>query len=178
LYAACKASLAIIGRQLAERDGVSFAWARVFQPYGPGEHPDRLVSACIRSVLAGRRFDATAGTQVRDFVHVDDVASALLTLAEASVSNEVNVCSGEPSEVREVLAAIGRITGRPELIAVGALTSQRWDPPFLYGENTRLRALGWQPRFTLQTGLADAVAWWSEAGVPGSERKNSKELTG
>jgi nucleoside-diphosphate-sugar epimerase len=162
LYAACKLSLHQIGERLAARKGFTSTWARIFHLYGPGEHPDRLVAACIRTLLAGESFPATAGTQVRDFLHVKDVAAGLVALLEQSVEGAVNVCSGQPVTVRAMLELIAQAVGRPELLRLGARPSPEWDPPFLCGDNRRLRAQGWQQEFMLDEGIADAVAWWRQ----------------
>jgi nucleoside-diphosphate-sugar epimerase len=165
LYAAAKVSLRLLGQQLAGASKVRFAWARLFHLYGPGEHPQRLVAGCIRTLLAGERFEATAGTQVRDFQHVEDAAAGLVSMLASEATGDVNICSGEPVSVATVLQLIGRTTGRSDLLALGARPSNSWDPPFLCGDAGRLRALGWRPRFSLETGIANAVQWWRGRSV-------------
>jgi nucleoside-diphosphate-sugar epimerase len=160
LYAACKLATRLVGQQLAAQSGVAFSWARLFHLYGPGEHPRRLVAACIRALLAGQRFEATEGTQVRDFLHIGDVAAGLLAILDTGLTGDVNVCSGEPVTVRRMMETIARAVGRPELLQLGARPAPAWDPAFLCGDSSRLRAGGWRPTFTLETGIADAIAWW------------------
>lgn len=160
LYAASKLSLRLVAEQLAARSGLQFSWARIFHLYGPGEHPRRLVASCIRTLLAGERFEATEGRQIRDFLHVDDVASGLLAVLDADGQGDVNVCSGEPVAVRQLLESVGHVVGRSDLLALGARPAAGWDPPFLCGDNGRLRTYGWRPKFSLTTGIADAVEWW------------------
>jgi len=162
LYAACKLSLHLVGERLAARKGFTSTWARIFHLYGPGEHPDRLVAACIRTLLSGEAFAATAGTQVRDFLHVKDVAAGLATLLEHPVEGPVNVCSGQPVTVRAMLEVVARTVGRPDLLRLGVRPSPDWDPPYLFGDNHRLRSQGWQQEFTLDEGITDAVAWWRQ----------------
>jgi nucleoside-diphosphate-sugar epimerase len=160
LYAACKLATRLVGQQLAAQAGVGFSWARIFHLYGPHEHPRRLVAACIRALLAGERFEATEGTQVRDFLHVADVAAGLLAILDAGLTGDLNVCSGEPVTVRRMLETIARAAGRAELLQLGARPSPAWDPAFLCGDSSRLRAGGWRPAFTLEAGIADAIEWW------------------
>ena len=163
LYAACKAALRLVGEQLAGQDRVAFAWARIFHLYGPHEHPRRLVPACIRALLAGEDFAASAGTQVRDYSHVDDVAGGLLAIAESDVTGDVNICSGEAVQVKAVLGAIEIATGRPDAVKLGARppgAAAAWDPPEIWGSSARLRGLGWRPRHSLASGMAATVDWW------------------
>src|SRR5213592_3471025 len=77
LYAAAKASLSLVLEQLGRLTGLEVAWLRLFFQYGPLEHPSRLVSSVIVSLLEKRTAAVTLGTQVRDYLHVGDVARAV-----------------------------------------------------------------------------------------------------
>ena len=162
LYAASKLSLSLMAEQIAAAAGISLAWARLFYLYGPHEDERRLVPALIRALARGEEFPATAGAQVRDYLHVEDMASALWGLAEQHVNGTVNVCSGVPVTMRQVMETIGEIAGGGDLIRFGAVPYRDWDPPFICGDNRRLRAAAdWQPRYpTLRAGLCQTVNWW------------------
>lgn len=160
LYAASKLALCTVARQLATDRKIPLAWARLFYLYGPWEEPSRLVPAVIRALLADRPFPATAGEQVRDYLHVEDVADALVTLAAAKADGVYNVASGEPSEVRQLLSLVGELAGRPDLLQLGALPYRAWEPPRICGDVSRLRDLGWSPRHSLRSGLAETIDWW------------------
>ena len=161
LYAAAKLSLRMLAAQLAADAGASLAWARIFHLYGPNEREQRLVPAVIRTLLDGREFLATAGTQERDYLHVADVASALSALLEEGRDGAFNVCSGIPVTVREVVATIAEIVGQPNGVRFGAIGARKWDPPFLCGDNSLLvKETGWSPSRSLRNGLEDAVTWW------------------
>jgi nucleoside-diphosphate-sugar epimerase len=161
LYAACKASLGLIGRQMVRAVNRRLAWARLFQVYGPFEDPRRVVPAVITTLLSGRDFEASSGDQVRDYLHVEDVAAALVRLAMTEADGIFNICAGDPITVRHVLETLARLLDRPGAVRFGAADLRPWDPQFLYGSSDRLRALGWRPRFTLEEGLQRTVAWWS-----------------
>jgi nucleoside-diphosphate-sugar epimerase len=163
IYAACKLAANLVGAQRAAQLGIGFAWARLFYLYGPFEDERRLVPSLTQSLLDGNEFAATAGTQVRDYLHVEDVASALCALAVQKVGGVYNVCSGEETTVASLMAEVARIAGRPDLIRLGALPYRGWEPMFICGDNRRLKtATGWAPRQTLTEGLAGTVAWWKE----------------
>jgi len=78
LYGACKHSLQVMMDAFSRQTGLSSAWGRVFFLYGPYEHSERLVSSVIRSVLKGDPALCSHGNQIRDFLHVEDVASAFV----------------------------------------------------------------------------------------------------
>lgn len=166
LYAATKLSLCITGEQLAAQAGMAFAWGRIFYPYGPQEDPRRMVPALIRSLLAREPFPASHGEQVRDYIHVQDIAQAFLTLLTQRANGVFNIGSGEPIKVRYLMETVEEIVGRRGLIQFGTLPPRDWEPPFLCADNRKLRALGWNPRFTLREGLCATVGWWQEQNRP------------
>jgi len=162
LYAASKLSMLLLAQQVVKDSGAGLTWARLFYLYGPHEPEQRLVPSVIRALLNEREFAASAGTQVRDYLHASDMAEALCALIEAQVEGVVNVCSGVPTTVRKLLEEIGRLLGRLELIRFGAAAKRAtWDPPYVCGDNTRLiTETPWRPRHDLTTGLEETVGWW------------------
>jgi nucleoside-diphosphate-sugar epimerase len=163
IYAAAKLAAGQVGSLMAAKLGIGFAWARLFYIYGPFEDERRLVPAVIRALLAGSEFPATAGTQVRDYLHVEDVAAALCALAVQPVTGTYNVCSGEPITIADLVRQVAQIAERPDLIRLGAVQNRVGEPRFICGDNSRLKdATGWTPRHNLAEGLASTVAWWKE----------------
>ena len=162
LYAACKLALHGVLEQLSPQAAFTVAWARLFHLYGPRERPERLVPSVIRSLLRGEPFLATAGDQVRDFLHVSDVASALGTLVANRAQGTFNVCSGVDVTVRTVVETIAGLLGKADLVRFGAIPSRPWDPAAIRGDNSRLLAEGWRPRHDLRSGLEETIAWWRE----------------
>lgn len=161
LYAAMKNATAVALPKLAEKVGIKWSWARPFYQYGPHEDTRRLVSSVIRALLRGETVDTTEGTQVRDFLHVADVGSAIHAIASKGLEGPVNIGSGQPVTVRQVIEAIGVHTGRLDLVNFGARPLNPTDPPFVVANATRLRTEGaWRPQFNLNDGIADTVAWW------------------
>jgi nucleoside-diphosphate-sugar epimerase len=143
---------------LAAGAGAELAWARVFHLYGPGEDPSRLVPTVAASLARGEPIDVTAGEQVRDYMHVADVAAGIAALARPGAAGVYNVCSGTARPLRELLLAIGQLRGRADLIRFGARPYAPDEVMHLAGRSNRLRSLGWSPRFpTLEAGLADAL---------------------
>ena len=171
LYAAAKLSLALTGERLAARRGFGFAWARLFLLYGPGEDPRRAIPSLMRSLLRGEFYAASAGEQVRDYLHVEDVASALVTLATRGATGVFNVCSGIPVTMRAVMETVGRIAGREDLIRFGERPYRDWEPMYLCGENGRLKAQGWTPRWSLPEGLRNTFEWWARSDDAGERRR-------
>jgi len=167
LYAATKLSLGIIAAIRAGQLGITLSWARLFYLYGPYEDGRRMVPSLIRALLERKPFKASTGHQVRDYLHVDDVATALGGLATAAASGTFNVCSGDPVHVRDLMATLGRLAGQPDMIKFGQLPDREWEPPFICGDSSRLRAATrWAPAYELEAGLRHTLDWW--ASRPGT----------
>jgi nucleoside-diphosphate-sugar epimerase len=165
VYGACKQALQLQLMAFASQAQLSAAWGRVFFLYGPNEHPDRLVSSVIRSVLRKEPARCSHGRQIRDYLHVQDVAEGLVALLDSPVAGPVNVSSGEATTLREIVLTIGRLLERPDLIALGAIPARANDTPLVVGDNTRMTtATGWSPRHDLESGLRQTIEWWQRQG--------------
>ncbi|MDX8394990.1 MAG: NAD(P)-dependent oxidoreductase, partial [Mariprofundaceae bacterium] len=73
----------------------------------------------------------------------------------------VNIASGEPFTLRAIGEKMMRNIGGDGRVDFGALPNRRDDPDVLTADVSRLyNELGWKPFFSLQSGLADSIAWW------------------
>jgi nucleoside-diphosphate-sugar epimerase len=163
LYAAAKLAFSLVAGQRLAQFGIGMAWARLFYIYGPFEDFRRLVPAAISALTEGRDFATTSGEQVRDYMHIADVASGLCKLSSERLAGPFNVCSGEPVTIAGLMQTLGDLTGRPELIRLGAFPNREWDPVYVCGDNHKLRTQArWSPRYTLREGLADTIEWWED----------------
>jgi nucleoside-diphosphate-sugar epimerase len=166
LYAACKSSLQQVLEQLSALSGMAVAWPRLFYQYGPFEDERRLVPVIILALLEGRSVALTPGEQVRDYLHVEDVASAIMATGLGSLTGPVNIGSGTPVTVREIAEALGRVAGRPDLLAFGARDYAPDDPPFVCADNRRLvEGTSWSPHWTLEAGLTQTLEWFRRRGA-------------
>lgn len=111
----------------------------------------------------GEDYDTPDGTCIRDYVHVTDLAEAhVLALRRLSQSEGVdafNLGTGRGASIREVLDAVGRVTGRSVPHSIGA--RRPGDPAVLVSDPERaMRELGWCPRLSdLHTIVSTAWAW-------------------
>ncbi|HSJ09302.1 MAG TPA: NAD(P)-dependent oxidoreductase [Longimicrobiales bacterium] len=164
LYGAAKHALHTVLARYAPLHGIEYAWPRIFHLYGPGEPAARFVPAIIRACLAGTHVDTTHGSQVRDFLHASDVAGACVALLDSGVQGAVNIGSGEPVTLRDVIAVIEREAGCPGTARLGALGAPEGEPQRLVPDITRLRdEVGWSPSLDLATGIRDVASYWRDA---------------
>ena len=147
--------------RLAAR-GITFAWGRIFFLHGPGEHPGRLVPSVVRSLLAGAPARCTDGRQVRDFLHSSDAGRAFSALLASEVEGAVNVASGVPVTVAQLVTWIGELVGRPELVELGALPRRAGEPERLVAAVRRLRErVGFVPAYGPREAIEQSVSWWA-----------------
>jgi nucleoside-diphosphate-sugar epimerase len=155
-YARCKDALRQWGEKLALTRGVKFAWARIFYPYGPGEHPERLCSSLIRRLSRGERVILRTPESRKDYIYVDDVARAILQVLESGWAGCVNVGTGTGVRVGDLGRMIARLLDREKQVQWAEPPAE--DPfPWVVADATRLRSLGWCPRVNLETGLRQLV---------------------
>lgn len=166
LYGVCKHALQMMLHSFSLQTGLSSAWGRIFFLYGPYEHPERLVSSIIGSLLKREPARCTHGTQIRDYLYVEDVASAFVALLMSAATGPVNVSSGRPVMLRELALAAADCIGSREGLQFGALPSPPGESPLIVGDNRRLTdEVGWTPSFDLASGMARTVAFWRERGL-------------
>jgi nucleoside-diphosphate-sugar epimerase len=163
-YGICKKALSDLLDVLSQVSGLSNAWARIFFLYGPREHPDRLVASVIRSLLAAAPARCSHGEQIRDYLHVQDAADALVALLDSDLRGPVNIGSGTPVALKEIVAAIADKLERPDLVELGAIPARPNDAPLVVADVTRLGdELGWRPTIELDAGLDQTIDWWRGA---------------
>jgi nucleoside-diphosphate-sugar epimerase len=140
------------------------AWGRVFFPFGPGEPDGKLIPALIRSLSAGESFACSEGMQLRDFIYSEDLAGSMVAVLESSLTGPVNLGSGEARPLRDIIDAVARRLGRPELVRYGARAATGIDAePIIAADITRLRdEAGWTPVFGFDAGVERTIAWWRQ----------------
>jgi dTDP-glucose 4,6-dehydratase len=163
-YSAAKAGSDHLVRAWVRSFGVRATISNCSNNYGPWQHVEKFIPRQVTELLEGRRPRVYGnGLQVRDWIHVDDHSSALLTILDRGRIGETYLvgADGERSNL-DVVRALLRIMDRPEddyeLVADRAGHDQRYA---IEAGKLRLE-LGWQPRYAdLERGLADTVEWYA-----------------
>jgi len=161
LYGASKHALQCILDAFAPQAKISAAWGRVFFLYGPHEHPDRLVSYVARSLLRREPAHCSHGKQVRDFLYVEDVADAFVTLLDSDVSGPVNIASGEAITLKEVIFKVADLLDGHSLVQLDSVPPGENEPELVVANVDRLvKDVGWSPSWGLERGLNETISWW------------------
>lgn len=145
--------------ELAATRGFPLSWARLFYPYGVGEHSARLPSHLLTRLGAGEPVTLRTPDSVKDFIEIRDAAAALHLVVEAALPlGPFNLASGTGLRLRDLAHACARVVGAdPALILEQAPSSA--DPyPHHLADISALCGLGWSPRIPLDDGLATLAA--------------------
>ncbi len=105
-----------------------------------------------------------SGKPLREFLHVDDLADAVIFLMNHYDGIEpINCGAGTDLSIRELAAKVGRIAGFEGRL-VFDLTKPDGTPRKLL-DSSKLTAMGWKPQIGLDEGIADTYHWFAETGV-------------
>jgi len=166
LYGISKHKLHEHAKEYCSRNSLSFAWGHVFFLFGPHEAEKRFVPLLVRGLLSGNEVPCSSGSQVRDFMHVSDVADAFVRLLSSDFQGAVNIASGNAYALHEIGGRLMRLIQGKGRINFGALPNRLGEPQTLIADTYILkRKLDWTPSYTLDKGLTDTVAWWKERNM-------------
>jgi nucleoside-diphosphate-sugar epimerase len=162
LYGAAKVAALFLTRQLAEQAGLRHAWLRLFSTYGPGDNDGWLIPMVITEMLSGRRPRTTLGTQCWDWLHVEDVARAILTVATTPTAEGIfNLGSGKAVPVRSVIERIRDLAAPSKELTFGEIPFRPDQVMYMQADISRLTAAtGWKPRLSIEDGLTETVQWY------------------
>ena len=162
LYGKSKAALYSLAKSYCEMNDLDFKWARVFNVYGPNERIQRLMPSVIVSCLNGEDVKVSECTKYQDYLHVEDLARGIVMLFESDVNGAVNICSGQPVQLRTIVEKIAHYTNFSGKILWGAVPTY-FDEPIVVGNNSKLfNLVGFTPKYTLDEGLKQTIKWWKE----------------
>jgi UDP-glucose 4-epimerase len=148
------------------------AGARPDGTLGEDHEPETHLIPLVLRVAAGRApsikvfgtdYPTPDGTCIRDYIHVDDLASAhilaLTAMEEQGACKAFNLGTGRGYSVREVIEACRTVTGRE--IPVEEVARRPGDPAALYADNSKIRrALGWSPAYNDAESIVDTAWRW------------------
>jgi nucleoside-diphosphate-sugar epimerase len=171
-YSACKHALHVMAEFFQSQHGRGFAWARLFNTYGPYEYEGPLVPDVILKLLQNTRCPLTKGDQLRDYLHVEDVARALWAIGRSDLQGAVNVGSSEAVSVATVAELIGKLMNRADLLGFGERPPSPFDCRLCCANGELLRTrTGWRQQIALDEGIAQTIRWWEQVRCATSPRE-------
>ncbi len=160
-YAASKLAAEAFVSAYSSAYGIPIAIARLFNTYGPRQHPDFVIPSIIKSALTTDSLTLGNLTPTRDFTYVDDIVEAFLRLAEAG-EGIFNVASGVEVSIETLVARVAEILDKP--LTISSRRAQRRSAAVeierMCADISRIKALGWAPRVSLIDGLTKTISWY------------------
>jgi len=155
VYGKCKDVTRQYVQQYCQQAGLDWVWGRVFFPYGPGEPAMKLIPSVLHALAQSRPVACSHGQQLRDYVHVSDVASALVhLLLHTQTKGVFNIGSGQATRLMDMVNICSQAFDSTSPVQFGAIKVSADEPPLILANTTKLQASGWNPEVSLQAGLA------------------------
>jgi nucleoside-diphosphate-sugar epimerase len=163
-YSVGKVAAAHLLQMLQTTENLPAVIVRLFLVYGPGQDNQRFLPQVIQGCLSDRDFETSEGRQVRDFCYVADVVKGILLamVSERARGKVINVASGRPVTIREVIEKVISIVGggKPDF---GKIPYRKGENMSLYADiGLAKRILGWQPATDIDEGLKRTIAWYRQ----------------
>lgn len=155
-YAECKAALGNILGKSSQISGKGFVWGRLFFIYGAGEKPKRLMPSIINGLLQNQTVTCSCGSYIRDYIYVEDVASAIVTCLFSEYTGYVNIGGGKKTTISEIADTAKKLIG-----GTGSINFKTHEEcgqyPNIQADISLLESLGWEQQHTLEEGLKKEI---------------------
>lgn len=163
-YSLAKVSATHFLQTMYQVEGFPAVVLRPFLVYGPGQSAQRFLPQIIQNCLKDRAFPVSKGEQLRDFCFIDDFVNAVfLTLDNNNAFGQaINVSSGQPVAIKEVVEKVMRLTsgGQPEF---GKVPYREGENMSLYADISKAKSLlEWTSKVTLDQGLKETIRWFQQ----------------
>jgi UDP-glucose 4-epimerase len=162
-YGATKAAAEMLMSAYTAAYGLRCTALRLTNVYGPGmQAKDSIVARLMRAIRLNNSFEVYGdGLQVRDYVHVADVVSAMLiALTNANWSGPIVIGAGTSLSVLEVVDEVRRVTGADLPVTHGPARSG--EMPAVIVDPSRAHGAGWSPQFDFTTGVTGVWNEWKD----------------
>jgi dTDP-glucose 4,6-dehydratase len=161
-YAASKAAADLMALAYHATYGVPIVITRGSNTYGPNQYPEKIVPLFVTNLIDDRPVPVYGdGLQIRDWLHVEDHAKAILhALERGTPGNVYNVAGGAPHTNLELTRELMRLCGRSMDTHVKHVTDRAGHDRRYAVSAQKLNGLGWKPQIPFADGIAQTVAWY------------------
>jgi len=142
---------------VCEKHNVSCVWGRIFFPYGREENSQRLIPSLISFFRGESPPFGVNGNQYRDFLYAYDVSEAFIFLLLSGQSGVFNLSSGIPIQISDLVTKLAKLNNVNPNAILDLTTERAGEPKLLVGVNSKLKSLGWEPKYTLDDGLKEIM---------------------
>lgn len=161
-YSASKASGDLFVIAYGRTYGVRYRIVRPCNNYGPYQHPEKLIPKTIIRLLYNKpAVIYGSGSQIRDWLYVEDTVRAIVRVIERGDDREVyNVCANNYKSVREVIEFILKLMKRDPSESIVYARSRPGEDMRYAMKCEKIKSLGWSPEVDFESGLRKTVDWY------------------
>lgn len=154
-YSKCKNHLHNLAEIFCAKNNISFGWGRIFYVYGEGEQEKRLIPFVIKALKEGKEFSTASGDLIKDYLFAGDIAEGFVKFLDSKVEGSVNICTGEPVKIKDIVNLIAKKLGKENLVKFEVDAEKIKDQPqIIIGDSTRLtNEVKYKPSHTLEEGI-------------------------
>lgn len=160
-YSMAKTACTHFLQMLYKTEGIPSTTLRLFLTYGPGQDDKRFLPQIIRGCLADSVFPVSYGGQLRDFCFISDTVDAvfLTMLSDGAKGEVINIASGQPVSIRNVIETVRDIIGKGKP-KFGEIDYRPGENMELYADISKANSLlNWQPQISLREGIKMTIQW-------------------
>ena len=163
-YSATKAAADMLVLAWARTHKVPYVIVRPTNNYGIGQYVEKLIPKSVKYLSIGRQIDVhDKGTPIRTWLHVSDTASAIITIIENGVKNEIFNISGnyELPNIEVISKIIALVKGPNEDINEHLFDMKRAGADMRYAiDDSKIKQLGWKPKTNFDEELAKIAEYY------------------
>ncbi len=162
VFGASKRAIHSMLEAMARQDVLTFRWARIFFAYGLGQRLTSLIPHLIGESIKGKSLSVRNPSAVQDFIHIDDVARALISLLNPEVpGGAYNIGTGKPDSVGSIAKTVAMLT-KAELDL--DLVKGDGNSDGIWADIEKIKKFaGWQPQIDLVSGIQRTYQAFIEA---------------
>ncbi|MCG3115722.1 MAG: NAD(P)-dependent oxidoreductase [Candidatus Manganitrophus sp. SA1] len=166
-YGVAKLCTGLLSRQLCEMADTRFLWFRLLATYGPKDDFRHFIPGVILKLLAFEKPALTSGEQKWDYLYVEDACRAIYhAVLHPSSKGIFNLASGEAYSVRSIAEQIRDLIDPSLSLGFGEVADCSGQRTNLQADVSRLKAIGWAPKVSLEEGLRTTVSWYKTYRSP------------
>lgn len=163
LYAATKRAGELYARTYSHLFGIRCTGLRFFTVYGPWGRPDMALFSFVERIMREEPIVLfNRGEMLRDFTYIDDIVQGVLAAIDRPFEYElINLGAGRPRLLRDFVAAIEKALACKATVKLAPM--QPGDVATTHADISKARELlGYEPRTSIEQGVAAFVAWYRE----------------
>lgn len=146
------------GKIIADREIIRFVNLKMFHLFGPGDSLEKFIPAIIGECLNGIDINLTAGTQMRDFIFVEDAISALKKIVSKEICeppgySTYEIGTGRSTSIRDIVDKIKKLSASKSKLNFGSVPTRDGEFTESVADIAPLKSLGWAPTYSLEDGL-------------------------